>query len=135
MMSEVRVSVEHNYKDVKQLWSSQDYVRNTKVRKVPTAFLYKMSALLTNFRVCLYNGGQISTHFDVKAPLLDEYLATADTTADWLIEYKYFSICARLSPRESARLRRQITRTCASFLAHNICKNKKEELFKFIDNR
>ena len=74
MMSEVRVSVEHNYKDVKQLWTSQDYLRNMKVLKAPIALLYKMSALLTNFRVCLYSGGQINHYYEIDPPSLDEYL-------------------------------------------------------------
>lgn len=73
-MSEVRVSVEHNYKDLKQLWNSQDFARKIKVRQSPVALLYKMSALLTNFRVCLYQGGQINAFFDCPPPTLEEYL-------------------------------------------------------------
>lgn len=74
-MSEVRVCVEQNYKDLKQLWCSQDFARRLKVRQAPIALLYKMSALLTNFRTCLYKDGQITEFFDVPAPSLEEYLA------------------------------------------------------------
>lgn len=73
-MSEARVSVEHNYKDVKQLWSSQDFARKIKVRLAPVGLLYRMSALLTNFRVCLYQSGQIGTFFNCCPPTLEEYL-------------------------------------------------------------
>lgn len=73
-MSEVRVCVEHNYKDLKQLWTSQDFPRKIKIRQTPIAMLYKAAALLTNFRVCLYEGGQINAYFECIAPSLDEYL-------------------------------------------------------------
>lgn len=74
-MSEVRVSVEHNYKDLKQLWSIQDFARNLKVRQAPIALLYKMAALLTNLRLCLYRGGQITAYYKLDQPTLEEYLA------------------------------------------------------------
>ena len=73
-MSEVRVSVEQNYKDLKQLWCSQDFARRLKVRHAPIGLLYKMSALLTNFRVCLYKGGQITAYYNLDPPSLEEYL-------------------------------------------------------------
>lgn len=73
-MSTVRVAVEHNYKDLKQYWTSQDFARNLKVRLTPIAMLYKASALLLNFHVCLYGGGQVGCQFDVKPPTLLEYL-------------------------------------------------------------
>lgn len=55
--SEVRVAVEHNYKDLNNFWNSQDFEPKIKVRKSSVALLYNMSAVLTNFRVCLYVGG------------------------------------------------------------------------------
>ena len=39
-MSAVRVSVEHSYKDMKQMWTSQDFKRMLKVRAAPIARLY-----------------------------------------------------------------------------------------------
>lgn len=37
-MSSVRVSVEHNYKDLKQQWISQDFARNLMVRNRPSDY-------------------------------------------------------------------------------------------------
>lgn len=54
-MSNVRVAVEHNYRDVKQFWITQDFSRNLKVSQAPIALLYKFSAILTIFHVCFYN--------------------------------------------------------------------------------
>lgn len=70
-MSGLSVSVEHNYKDLKQYWTSQDFSRKLKARKVPISLLYKASALMLNFRVCLYQGGQIQIHYNIRAPTLD----------------------------------------------------------------
>lgn len=74
-MSAVREAVEWTYKDVKQLWTSQDFKRSLKVRKTPVALLYKASALLWNFHVCMYPGCQTKCHFDVPAPSLSEYVS------------------------------------------------------------
>lgn len=74
LMSAVRTAVEWTYKDVKQLWCSQDFKRSLKVRKSPIALLYKASALLWNFHVCLYRDGQTKSHFDIQAPTLSEYI-------------------------------------------------------------
>lgn len=73
-MSAVRVSVEHNYKDLKQYWVSQDFARNLRVRKAPIALLYKASALLLNFHACLYKRGQVQEQFETEPPSLDEYM-------------------------------------------------------------
>ena len=45
-MSSVRISVEHNYKDLKQNWPSQDFARKLHVRQAPIGLLYKSCALL-----------------------------------------------------------------------------------------
>eukprot|EP00171_Calliarthron_tuberculosum_P002822 IDg2822t1 len=73
-MSAIRVAVEHNYKDLKQIWVSQDFARNLKVRQAPVALLYKASALLWNFRTCFYKGGQVVQAFQVQPPTFEEYL-------------------------------------------------------------
>ena len=77
-MSEARVNVEHTYKYLKQLWSSQDFSLNIKIRKAPVALLYKISALLTNFRVCLHKDVQVNAYFDYREPTLEEYLEEGD---------------------------------------------------------
>lgn len=73
-MSAVRVSVEHNYKDLKQFWTSQDFARNLHVCKAPIALLYKSCALLLNIHACLYKRGQEEETFQVTPPSLEEYL-------------------------------------------------------------
>lgn len=42
------------------------------------ALLYKTSAFLTNFNVCLYDNGQINAYFDFQPPNLEEYLEDED---------------------------------------------------------
>ena len=73
-MSAVREAVEWTYKDVNQMWTSQDFRRGLKVRKGPIALLYKASALLWNVHVCMYAGGQTKSYFDISPPTLAEYL-------------------------------------------------------------
>lgn len=73
-MSAVREAVEWSYKDLKQLWTSQDFRRGLKVRQAPIDLLYKAAALLWNFHVCMYPGGQTKSHFGVKPPTLAEYI-------------------------------------------------------------
>jgi hypothetical protein len=41
-MSPVQVAVEWNYKDVKAMWTTQDFKRKLKVRELPVAVLYIM---------------------------------------------------------------------------------------------
>lgn len=73
-MSMVRVAVEWTYKDVKQIWTSQDFRRGLKVREAPIAKLYQSAALLWNFHVCMYRGGQTKSFFDIQPPTLAEYV-------------------------------------------------------------
>ena len=49
-MSMVRVSVEHRYKELKQKYPSQDFARKMHVRQSPIGQLYRVCALLWNFR-------------------------------------------------------------------------------------
>ena len=73
-MSAVRVSVEWSYKDLKQLWSQNDYTRALKVRQAPIGLIYKASALLLNFKTCLEAGGQVQSFFKCAPPTLTQYL-------------------------------------------------------------
>ena len=75
-MSAVREAVEWSYKDIKQLWSSQDYKRNLKVRKAPISQMYKAAAILTNIKTCLHKGGQVGSYFGVEPPSIDEYMTS-----------------------------------------------------------
>ena len=72
--SAVREAVEWSYKDIKQMWSSQDFKRMLKVGKAPIGLFYTAAALLCNFKVCLGHGGQMASYFNSRAPTLDRYL-------------------------------------------------------------
>lgn len=72
--SAVRVSVEWNYKDVKQMWTINDFSRALKVRKSPIALLYISSALLWNMKICIEQGGQLVSFYNIAPPTLRRYL-------------------------------------------------------------
>lgn len=55
-MSSVRVSVEHSYKYLKQICSSQHFKIMLKVRQAPIALIYKASPVLWNSNVFLDHG-------------------------------------------------------------------------------
>ena len=67
-MSGVRIAVEWNYKDLKQLWSLNDFPRALKVRQGPIGLIYTASALLINFKTCLEGGGQVQAYFKCPPP-------------------------------------------------------------------
>lgn len=84
-MSPVRTSVEQNYKDLKQLWNSQDFGRKIKLRKSPADVLQKMSTLLAYVKVFMYEGGEINAYFDSPPQIRSEYLAKGneDNDGNW----------------------------------------------------
>lgn len=63
-MSGVRISVEQNYKYIRQYCKSKDFSQNLNVWKAPISVLYKASALMLKFHVCLFGGGQIKNHYN-----------------------------------------------------------------------
>ena len=73
-MSALRILVEHNYRDLKQWWCSQDYARNLKVRQAPIGILYQASTIMLNFNTCLYRSGQTIERFGISPPSLDDYI-------------------------------------------------------------
>lgn len=73
-MSSLRVLVEHNYRDLKQFWTSQDYSRQLKVRAAPIGLLYRASAIMLNFRTCLYESGITCNRIGLHPPSLDVYI-------------------------------------------------------------
>lgn len=52
-MSALLESVEWKNKDVKQMWSSQDFKQLLRVLKASTGFFYQAAAFLCNFQVFL----------------------------------------------------------------------------------
>lgn len=73
-MSQMRVSVEWSYGELKKFWTTNDYSRILKVRQAPVSTMYKASVLLLNVRLCLYGGGLTSNFFQCEPPSIDEYL-------------------------------------------------------------
>lgn len=71
-MSSFRVSVEHNFKNIKKLWISQYFAPNVKVRIAPVGLLCKAIVLLCNFHTCAHRGGQTIAGYQVMPPKLDE---------------------------------------------------------------
>lgn len=67
-------AVEWSYKDLKQVWTSQDFKRSLKVHQSPIALLYKSAALLWNFRCCLRDGNQTTSHLSCSLPNFSKYL-------------------------------------------------------------
>ena len=72
-MSAARVIVERSYKDLKQVWTRNDYSRLLQGRS-PFSFLYVGSAFFLNFNTSLENWGQVGHNFSCRAPSLEEYL-------------------------------------------------------------
>ena len=72
-MNTVRTSVEWSYMELKQMFASHDYHRKLKVRAAPVAVTYVLSAVLMNFKTCLYGGGQGPNYFGCAPPTLREY--------------------------------------------------------------
>ena len=70
----VRTSVEWSYKDVKQMFTSQEFKRSLKCRQSPVGLLYITSIILWNIKVVLHGGGQVGRYFECNPPTLSEYL-------------------------------------------------------------
>ena len=73
-MSRARESVEWGFKDIKQLFSSNDHSRQMRALKSPIGLMMVVSSAPTNIRCCLYQS-QTSRCFDCPAPSLNEYLS------------------------------------------------------------
>ena len=60
-MSSVRKSVQCGYKDLKQMWTRNDFARSLKVRQAPISMLYIACALFLNVKTCMENGGKVGS--------------------------------------------------------------------------
>lgn len=74
-MSLVRVSVEWAFKDLKKYFTHVDSSRKMVLQKVPVAKWYLVSAVLWNFRACMY-GSQSATFFNCSAPSFEDYISS-----------------------------------------------------------
>lgn len=73
-MRKLRILVEHNYRDVKKYWMSQDFARNLKLHQVPIEIMYKCSAIMKSFHACLYTSGKTIDRFEMDQPSLEDFL-------------------------------------------------------------
>ena len=76
-MNALRTSVEWSYKDINQMWSSQNFSRLFKVLKSHVALLYNSTALPCNFKTCLGHDGQTQCFFHTTPPTLTRYIQCA----------------------------------------------------------
>ena len=74
LMNSARVSIEHVFGKVTQLWTFLDFKRTHKLHGTRPAQAYLNAQFLTNVHSCLY-GNQVSQQFGIDPPTLAEYLA------------------------------------------------------------
>lgn len=75
-MSRVRTSVEWAFKDVKKYFTHVDFPRKMKLGMVTVEMVYIVSAILWNFRTCLY-GSQTRKFFDCPPSDFSTYIELA----------------------------------------------------------
>lgn len=76
-MSAARVSVEHGFGRVVNLFTFLELKRAIKLGLSPIASFYRTGVIFTNFRTILDGGNQTTVKYGVSPPTLDEYLAIA----------------------------------------------------------
>jgi nuclease HARBI1 len=72
-MNTVRTSVEWVFKDIKQYFNHVAFSRKLRLKMNASGKWYQVSAILWNFRACLY-GNPTSSYFDCVPPSLEDYL-------------------------------------------------------------
>lgn len=75
-MCSVRQAVEWSCKDLKQIWTSQEFKRILKMGKGPNASMYKEVTVMWNLEVCMQYAGEDIPPF-VCTPSLERYLDSA----------------------------------------------------------
>lgn len=73
-MSSVKILVEHNYRDLKQIWCSEDCAKSLRDRHAPIGLLYRDAEILLEFIICVQRGGQTTASFALIPPFLEPYL-------------------------------------------------------------
>ena len=74
-MSGVRIAVEWFFGLVGRYWAFVDYKKNMKLYLNQVAKVYAIAAFFTNCLACARGSNQISRHFRMTPPTLEEYLA------------------------------------------------------------
>lgn len=73
-MSKHRVCVEWGFGIVLNNWTFMEHKKPLKVLGTPVGLFYQVAVLLTNCLTCLKGSNQISSHFNLNPPTLNEYL-------------------------------------------------------------
>ena len=73
-MSAVRECVEWGFKDLKQIFTINDFARGLKVFRTPVALLTHASAGIHNIRCCLY-GSQTSRYLNCRPPAVEDLVS------------------------------------------------------------
>ena len=73
-MSSLRISVEHGFGKIMQLWQFNGHEKSLKIGLSPVAGYYIVAVLLANIHTCL-RGSQTSTKFHCNPPPLQVYLS------------------------------------------------------------
>ena len=71
-MSKVRISVEWMFNEIIKYFAFLEFKKNLKIGLSPVGKTYRVSALPTNTRTCLYKT-QTSEFFNIDPPNLEEY--------------------------------------------------------------
>jgi hypothetical protein len=72
-MSSLRISVEHGFGKIMNLFSFNGYRRGLRIGLSPVGSYYMMAVLLANIHTCL-QGSQTAEKFGIDPPSLDDYL-------------------------------------------------------------
>jgi len=74
-MAGSRIAVEWGFSEILRNWTYLDFKRGLKLGLSPVGSLYLVATFLTNCRTCLVGGNQISMHFNLSPPSIqEEYL-------------------------------------------------------------
>lgn len=73
-LARVRISVEHGFGDVQNLWTYQAFSKGISVGQQPVGPFYRAAVLLTNIFTCFRGSNRTSARFAMSPPLVHEYL-------------------------------------------------------------
>ena len=73
-MCKVREAVEWSYKEIKLMWTRNDFARSLKVRQAPISLIFITSTVLLNFKTCMEKGGQVGAYFNCTSPSFESYV-------------------------------------------------------------
>jgi hypothetical protein len=76
--SSVRVSVEHSFSLITQIWTALDFKRYEQALLISVGTRYKVAAILTNIYTILNGGNKISSYFGCRTISLQEYFYHPD---------------------------------------------------------